>query len=327
MNMHADDRGPGCASDAPPVDGTSRRHFLKKAAALPAALMAAQAAIPGAGDGGTGTLPQVPFGKYFLSRLVCGGNPFNGGSHQTNFVSREMRSYYTREQVLKTLRRCQEVGINFWQSSGVGSGGAGLELYRQFVAEGGRIHYLSLAKEADEIAALARGGCVGIAHHGEVTDTLFKAGKLDQVYEFTRRVRDAGMLAGISTHMPAVVEAVEAKGWEVDFFMTCVYQRNRSAEELQQLLGHVPLPVREVYLEDDPPKMFKVIRQTRRPCLAFKILAAGRLCESQQRVEQAFREAFAAIKPTDAVIVGIYDRYTDQPAENAGFTRRFGVAT
>jgi hypothetical protein len=82
--------------------------------------------------------------------------------------------------------------------------------------------------------------------------------------------------------------------------------------------------VREVYLEEDPPRMFKVIRQTRRTCLAFKILAAGRLCESKASVEKAFRQTFAGIKPTDAVIVGLYDRYTDQAAEDAEFARRFG---
>ena len=41
-------------------------------------------------------------------------------------------------------------------------------------------------------------------------------------------------------------------------------------------------------------------------------------------MEAAFRETFAAIKPTDAVIVGIYDRYSDQAGQNAALARRFG---
>jgi hypothetical protein len=71
--------------------------------------------------------------------------------------------------------------------------------------------------------------------------------------------------------------------------------------------------------------MLKAIQQTKRPCLAFKILAAGRLSDRREWVEQAFRETFAGIKPSDAVIVGIYDRYTDQPADNAALVRRFGT--
>ncbi|MCU0979815.1 MAG: hypothetical protein MUF25_11700, partial [Pirellulaceae bacterium] len=161
-------------------------------------------------------------------------------------------------------------------------------------------------------------------HHGEVTDQLFKSGKLDEIHDFLKRVRDAGMLAGVSTHMPAVVDAIESKGWEPDYYMTCVYERNRSNEELKKLLGYVPLPAREVYLEEDPPRMFQAVRNAPRPCLAFKILAAGRVCDRQDTVERAFRETFQGIKPTDAVIVGIYDRYSDQPGEDAALTARYG---
>jgi hypothetical protein len=106
--------------------------------------------------------------------------------------------------------------------------------------------------------------------------------------------------------------------------MTCVYERHRSADDLRKLLGYVPIPVGEVYLTEDPPRMFKAIRQTRRPCLAFKILAAGRLSDRLEWVEQAFRQTFASIKPNDGVIVGIYDRYSDQPAECAALVRKYG---
>ncbi len=40
-------------------------------------------------------------------------------------------------------------------------------------------------------------------------------------------------------------------------------------------------------------------------------------------MEDAFRQTFQSIKAIDGVIVGIYDRYSDQPAENAAFVRRF----
>ena len=60
-----------------------------------------------------------------------------------------------------------------------------------------------------------------------------------------------------------------------------------------------------------------------RLCLAFKILAAGRLSGRKEWVERAFSETFQSIKGNDGVIVGIYDRYSDQPAEDAEYTRRF----
>lgn len=297
----------------------SRRAFLKTLSVLPVALSAARLADHASAAPAADALPQIRFGPHSISRLVCGANPFNGGSHLSTFVNREMKQYYTPEQVLKTLRRCQEVGINTWQSAGKNS-----ELYQQLVAGGGRMCYISLGADAKEIAPLVKAGCVAIAHHGETTDRLFKRGQLDDIHDFLKRVRDAGVMVGVSTHMPAVVDAIESKGWDVDFYMCCVYERHRTAEELQKLLGAVPIPVGEVYLQSDPPRMFKAMRQTKRPCLAFKILAAGRLSERREWVENAFKQTFAGIKPTDGVIIGIYDKFTDQPAEDAGFAKRFG---
>jgi hypothetical protein len=305
----------------PEAAAHSRRDFLAALSILPAALAALKPETAlGAAAAEPSQLPRIPFGKHSLSRLIAGANPFNAGSHLSTFVNQEMKRYYTPDQVLKTLRRCQAVGINTWQSSGKNH-----ELYQRLLAEGGRMNYLSLGSDAEEIPALAKAGCIGIAHHGEFTDQLFKRDELDRIHDYLKQVRDAGLMVGVSTHMPAVVEAIESKGWDVDFYMCCVYERHRSAADLKKLLGHVPVGVGEVYLEDDPPRMFQVMRQTKRPCLAFKILAAGRLSERKDWVQNAFRQTYAAIKPTDAVIVGIYDKFSDQPAEDAAFTREFGA--
>ena len=160
------------------------------------------------------------------------------------------------------------------------------------------MHFLSIEAGRGEVTQktierLAKGGCIGIAHHGEVTDSLFKRGRLNEIQDFLKLVHDAGLPAGVSTHMPAVVDAIESRGWQLDYYMTCVYERHRTADELKKLLGKVPLPVGEVYLAEDPPRMFQAMRQTKRPCLAFKILAAGRLSEHTGLVEQAFRETYA----------------------------------
>ena len=121
----------------------------------------------------TATLPQIQIGTHSFSRLICGANPFNGGSHLSVFVNRAMKEYYTPEQVFQTLRRCQEVGINTWQS-----GVSQVEMYRQFVDQGLEMQYIAIAAgEPSTIDKLAEGGCIGIAHHGEVTDRLFKEGK------------------------------------------------------------------------------------------------------------------------------------------------------
>jgi len=59
-----------------------------------------------------------------------------------------------------------------------------------------------------------------------------------------------------------------------------------------------------------------VIRQVPRPCLGFKILAAGRRCDSRESVRQAFEFAFQNIKPSDAVIVGMFPKFSDHISAN-----------
>jgi hypothetical protein len=71
--------------------------------------------------------------------------------------------------------------------------------------------------------------------------------------------------------------------------------------------------------------MFEAIRHAKRPCLAFKILAAGRFSWHREWIERAFRQTFQSIKRGDAVIVGMYDEYDDEPAENAELVRRYGA--
>ena len=297
---------------------SGRRDFLKQAGAVSAAMMASGCSEAAPAE--RPKLPQIRLGPHSISRLICGANPFSGGSHLSVFVNHQMREYYTPEQILKTLRRCQEVGINCWQS-----GAGAVDQYREFVDQGLKMHFIAIAAgNQSSIDELAAGGCIAIAHHGEVTDRMFKDGRIDQMHDYLKRVRDAGLQVGVSTHMPDVVDTVESKGWDIDYYMTCVYERHRSAEALEKLLGQAPIPVGEVYLPKDPPRMFEAIRQTKRPCLAFKILAAGRLSERRHWVEQAFRQTYESIKPTDGAIIGIYDRYSDQPADCAAMVRRWG---
>lgn len=271
----------------------------------------------------TPTLPGINIGSHTLSRLVAGANCINGGSHHSRFTNRQMKAYFTRERIQEHLRSCEAEGINTWQSNY-----GNLDLYREHREQGGSLQYISLGGETDNepenLKSAREAGVLGIAHHGEVTDQCFKAGKFNQVREFCKQVRQTGMLVGISSHMPDALQQVLDEGWDVDFMMCCIYERHRTRDELQALLGHVPIPVSEVYLESDPPRMFHIMQQATVPCLAFKILAAGRLCENQETVEGVFRDTLARIKHSDGLIVGMYPEYEDQVALNAGYVRKYG---
>jgi len=271
-------------------------------------------------------LPQIRLGRYSVTRLILGSNPFNGYGHFNQILASHMLEWFTPENSSKTLRLAEQNGINTWQFSNTPRGLKDLERYQD---EGGRLQWLILANRDDientaaSLPALARKGPIGILHHGSVTDDRWRRGEKSKIREFVARVRDTGVLAGISTHNPEVIETAEQENWGTDFYMACVYNAGRTPAEVEKLLGRKPpLPPRDLYFPDDPPHMFKTIRQTSKTCLAFKILAAGRLTDSTEQVDQAFQVAFASIKPQDAVIVGMYPRFQDQVRENADRVRR-----
>ena len=77
-------------------------------------------------------------------------------------------------------------------------------------------------------------------------------------------------------------------------------------------------------MEADRIKMSQVIRQVTRPCLALKILAAGRLTRRPQELETASQDAFRQIKKTDGIIVGMYPRFSEEVARNVILTLKHG---
>jgi len=97
--------------------------------------------------------------------------------------------------------------------------------------------------------------------------------------------------------------------------MCCVYNISKVDRVSSEITGVANTGER--YEAEDPPLMYEFIRSTEKPCLAFKILAASRRCGTPESVREAFAEAFANIKPSDAVVVGMFQRDSDQIAENA----------
>ena len=57
------------------------------------------------------TIP-TQIGVLQVSRLILGGNPFSGFSHQTPERDAEMQSYYTTDRIKATLHQAEALGIN-----------------------------------------------------------------------------------------------------------------------------------------------------------------------------------------------------------------------
>ena len=223
----------------------SRRKFLKSglAATLAAPSLLATDKIPAA------SLPKVRFGDVEISRLVMGCNQFYGFSHFNRLLDKLMVDWNTPERICQTLLQCQQNGINAYQYA---HNPASLEHLEMFRSKGGNMHLIAVDAAIGAVEETVRRSKAGaLYHHGEVTDKLFRAGQMDKVQEYTKKVRQTGVRVGIGTHKPEVVEYAEEHGWDVDFYVLCAYNRTRTPEEIRKLLGVLPVPANELYIDTD----------------------------------------------------------------------------
>jgi thiamine monophosphate synthase len=300
----------------------SRREFLQSSAMLAMGVMSgnAGAQVPSGTSGGAQAcqVPKMKFGGVEISRLVLGCNPFNGFSHFNSTYDSLMKEWFTAERVCEVMHHAESYGINAFQYS---AKGRGAQDWERFLAEGGKMHLIAGdSGDTGPEAMVHAFKPLALHRQGEVVDVAYRNGTMDTVREWCKRTRDTGVLVGVATHKPEVIALIEDQGWDVDYFAGCVYNRTRSDEEWRKVLnGELMEMSREIYLQSDPPRMYQVMRQTSKPCFAFKILAAGRI--PQNGVAQAFRTAFANIKPIDGVWVGVFPRDMDQVGKNAGIVR------
>ena len=273
----------------------------------------------------TPLLPTITLGGHQVTRLIVGGNPFSGNSHQGPDRDWEMARFYSQERVLEVLARCEREGINTLQARG---DVFIMRTYLEHRERGGTLQWIAqtateMASLKRNVEAIARFGAVAIYLHGSQTDRLWQAGKLGEIADSLKIIKDAGLPGGLGTHLPEVVEHAQAQGWDADFYMCCFYNVSREGKDLPTV-GQPGSGNR--FVEGDPERMTAVMRAVPQPCLGFKILAAGRRCESPAAVRAAFEYAFSHLKPTDAVVVGVFPRDRDQVGENARMVRELLAA-
>ncbi len=305
----------------------SRREFLGRVSTTTVAVAAvsattgrAEEAKPAA-ESLENLLPTIRLGEYRITKLILGGNPIYGHSHFNRLYSQHLRDYHTPQRVIELLRACTKAGINTWQNSYTQRTVADVQRCRE---EGIGFHWLLLGKSnwVERPALIEEAAAhkpIGIAPHGSSCERLHREGRLKVLRDMLKRIRQTGVLVGMSAHNPEVIQIAEDEGWDVDYYMCCMYYHNRSDEEFKKLLGE--LPMGEVYLRSDRERALKVVRGTSKPCLVYKVLAAGRVDLSTGGVREAFKVALRGMKKNDAMIVGMFQEFGDQVGTNAQLVR------
>lgn len=300
----------------------ARRSFLKTACGVTGGLMAG--GLPMIGNANPAetklnlqspdAMPKIKLGSHSISRLVLGANPVWGYSYQGKLMGKFMVDYYTDDNIVKLFHDAERVGISLFQTNL----SERLPLvWNRYRDEGGTMKLLILESTNTAIKNALSLKPIAISHHGGVTDSHWKNGKMQMVKDFVKEVKDAGLLAGVSCHMPVVIDELTQQGWENDFFMACFYVMTRPGDDWKKMYGFAP--IHTMFDGSDPERMCSSVRQTPKPCLGFKIMAGG-----WADPEKAFKFAFENIKPSDGVIVGFLPRFDDQLGQNAQLTIKYG---
>lgn len=251
-------------------------------------------------------ISTVEFCGLEVSRLMVGGNPFSGFSHQGPERDEEMVNYYTPPRIKETLQRAEASGI----TTAVLRSDDHIEgIMREYYDEGGRIQWLvQVGVAADEfrahVARAVRLGAKAANIHGGTGDKAYAERDLDALKELIGHVHDHGIPAGIGSHSADAHRWMYEAGVPADFHVVSFY----NCGSLHHAKG-------EKFDPQDPPLACEVIREIEKPCIGYKIMGGGRV-----DAEKALEFAFANIKRGDCVNVGIYRGDNDNMVEENAAT-------
>lgn len=275
------------------------------------------------------SLPKISFCHHQISKLLIGDNPIYGYSHFNQLLSQHQKEYHTPERVVATLKRAEEVGINGWQNSLTERSLADLTRYRE---EGGTMNWFCLSpgsdwyNEPDLVFEAAKHKPLGMAPHGGgVGHRCLRENRLDLLQDILKRIRDTGVLVGLSVHDPRLLHIAEDEAWDLDYYMTGLYNLHGGQEKFTEKFGYAPLG--EIYAREDRDAMCAAIRRTDKPCIVFKVLAAGRTIGSPEQIRAEVKFALNHVKPIDPLLLGMYQQFGDQVGENAALITELCTTT
>lgn len=143
----------------------------------------------------------------------------------------------------------------------------------------------SAAARAEAEAVIKRSAALGsrfcLIHHTSaeqlVNKNLHKIARLD---DYTKMIRDAGMIPGLSAHMPELIVYSDENGYDVETYI-----------QLYNCMGFL-MQVEVEYIN-------KVIWNAKKPVMSIKPMAAGRCSPFV-----GLNFSFATLRPCDMVTVG-----------------------
>jgi len=270
------------------------------------------AAEPGTNQA-TQAMPTGKIGNQEFSRLFLGGNLFGGYSHsrELDYVSTLMLRYNTPAKIRETFELAESRGITAFNSWVMQENQALFDHWKN----GGKIRWFSqvrLDKDGgySQIRRAIDEGATGVHITGDTAEMLLAEGKFDKVGETIELIQSKKRIAGVCAHDLQVIVECEKRRLNPDFLQKTFHSLDYYTAPRPDEKG--PMGPHDNSWCDDPQAVADVMAGTKKPWIAFKILAAGAIPP-----KTAFPYAFNS--GADFILVGMFDW---QIAENAGLACR-----
>lgn len=276
-------------------------------------------------------MQYIDFYGHKVSKLIIGDNPFNGHSYIDAWISKnEMIDYHTEVRILDAMHQMEELGINTMLPL---ADPYIIRILQHYRREGGKMNFIfqtygpmmmSHETAAVSIRQMLEVEPIGMYISGTFTDVRFETGRVAEVTDMIKTFRSkTNVKLGIGTHHPELVALSEQEGWDIDFYMACMYnlRKGREGEESGFITGKSKSGIHPIY-PGDRAVMLDTLKSVTKPIIAFKIFAGGQMLvekpEAERRalIKDTYETIFSALKPDDFAVMGVFQKNFDQLSEN-----------
>ena len=231
------------------------------------------------------SFPRTTVGGVSVPRLICGTNWFLGYSHTSAAKDKFIQEYFTRERIATVLGAWLKHGVDAVM-------GPASQLLADAISDaeqkaGRKMLYICTPGEKDGIGWAKAHGATFCFPHQCVTDSFLDRRKknISGIEPWLKEIRAAGMIPGLSTHMPETVPIADATGLDVESYL----QIYNAAGFLCQV---------------ETDWVGQIIRSAEKPVMVIKPLGAGRILPPT-----GLSFVWSTIRPVDMVVIGVMSAY------------------
>jgi len=246
------------------------------------------------------SFPRTTVAGISLPRLLIGSNWIFGWSHKGHAADLFIKEQHsTTEATLAILNAFMRYGIDAWMAP-FSSHPEALAKIRDIQDKTGKKIILidtpilnmddnaTARKEAEAIIKTSAeiGSTFCLIHHSCCEQLVNKNRKtMDRLSDYTKMIRDAGLIPGLSAHMPEIIQYSDLNGYDVETYI-----------QIFNCLNFL--------MQVEVESVIRIIHEAKKPVMTIKPMAAGR---TTPYVGLTFN--WNVLRPCDMITVGCVNEH------------------